>query len=127
MQRKGWAMPKNDENHPNWKGEDAGYSAKHNWIRKVLGKPSKCDRCQTITAKRYEWANKSKQYKRDVADWERLCTSCHRKDGYKNGEYVSPNKGKKMSKKLRKKLSESHKGQVPWNKGLKRTFVEIIQ
>ena len=36
---------------------------------------------------------------------------------FKKG-HVSPNKGKKLSAEHRKKLSDSHKGQIPWNKGL---------
>lgn len=39
----------------------------------------------------------------------------------------SPNKGKKMSDEQRKKISESLKGNIPWNKGLKKsTSVEVI-
>lgn len=52
-----------------------------------------------------------------------LCMSCHAKlhgklkcNPIKNG--TSWNKGKKMSKEHCKKLSESHKGQIAWNKGL---------
>lgn len=32
---------------------------------------------------------------------------------------IPPNKGKRMSDEFRKKCSLSHKGQIPWNKGLK--------
>ncbi len=40
--------------------------------------------------------------------------------GKGNGMYgkTSWNKGKKLSKEHRGKLSESHKGQIPWNKGM---------
>jgi len=36
---------------------------------------------------------------------------------FKKGQ-SSLNKGKKASKETKKKLSESHKGQIPWNKGI---------
>lgn len=106
---------KSGENHPSWKGENAGYNAKHVWIRKVLGTPSRCERCKTITAKKYEWANKSRQYKRDITDWERLCVSCHRKDGYASGEYIHWNKGKH----IQTNTGRTHfkKGQSAWNEG----------
>ena len=41
--------------------------------------------------------------------------------GSNNGMYgrVGPNAGKTFSKEYRQKLSDSHKGQIPWNKGLK--------
>jgi hypothetical protein len=66
---------KGDKN-PNWKGEDAGYIAHHMRIYK-FGKPSLCEHCGTTTAKRFEWANISKEYKMDRSDWLRLCVSCH--------------------------------------------------
>lgn len=37
------------------------------------------------------------------------------------------NKGKKLSKKYRQKLSDSHKGQVPWNKGLTKDTNEMLK
>lgn len=62
-----------------WKGEAAGYQAKHMWIRKQLGTPSKCENCTLISSnsRRFHWANISGEYKRDLSDWVRLCVSCH--------------------------------------------------
>ncbi len=85
---------KRGSEHHLWKGDAAGYSALHAWVRLNFGTPSICDRCKTTTARRYEWANKSRQYLRQADDWERLCASCHRKDGYAAGEYATWNKGK---------------------------------
>ena len=66
--------------HPaNWKGEEASYLAKHDYIQYHYGKPSLCENCGTTTAKKYEWANISGEHKRDRTDYIRLCTSCHRK------------------------------------------------
>lgn len=62
----------------NWKGDQVGYTALHEWITRILGAPNKCEHCGTLVAKKYEWANISKKYKREKSDWIRLCTSCHR-------------------------------------------------
>lgn len=64
------------ENNKNWKGDDAGYGAKHDWVRSRFGKPNKCEFCGT-TKSRFEWANVSGQYKRVRSDWKRLCKKCH--------------------------------------------------
>ncbi len=61
----------------NWKKDKKGYFNLHNWVRKHLGKPKKCDHCGTTTATRYEWANKSGLYKKVLEDWIRLCRKCH--------------------------------------------------
>ena len=77
-----------------WKGIDAGYVAKHMWIVKNYGKASKCEICHAKTASRYEWANISGEYKRDISDYMQLCPSCHRKmdgkDYCKNGHRLVP-------------------------------------
>lgn len=67
----------NNEKMWNWKGDKVGYGALHVWVRKYKGTPNKCEFCQTIQAKRYYWANKSREYKRDLDDWLRLCGKCH--------------------------------------------------
>jgi len=66
------------DKHPNWKGDDVSYPALHGWVRRKLGKPNECVECGVTNAKRYEWANISGKYKRDLKDWKRLCASCHR-------------------------------------------------
>lgn len=80
---------RNGDKAPNWRGEKVGYRAIHNWMETLLGKPSKCDHCHITTAKRFDWANVSGQYKRDVSDWLRLCRSCHRK--YDDGKRKAKN------------------------------------
>lgn len=67
-----------NEKNPNWKGDDVGYTALHDWLYIKLGKPNLCEECGTTKAKKYEWANISGEYKRDISDYKRLCTSCHR-------------------------------------------------
>ena len=68
---------KKDEDSPNWKGDLVGKTALHNWVERKLGKPRICEHCKTKNSKKYEWANKSRLYKRELSDWMRLCTKCH--------------------------------------------------
>lgn len=57
---------------------NAGYTALHEWLYIRLGKPRLCENCGATDKKKYEWANISDKYFRDITDWARLCTSCHR-------------------------------------------------
>lgn len=66
------------KNHK-WKGDKVGYRALHSWVARQLGKPSRCEHCGDTSKRKYEWANKSHEYLRDVNDWIRLCIPCHKK------------------------------------------------
>lgn len=67
-----------EENHCGWKGDDVKYQGLHIWVRKKLGKADKCEECMGLKGSiRYEWANKSGEYKRDLSDWISLCRKCH--------------------------------------------------
>ena len=80
-----------NENHPMWRGDDVGYSGLHTWIHRNLGRAKKCEykNCKyprknkankiIYKPKIYNWANISREYKRDVSDWIQLCPSCHAK------------------------------------------------
>ena len=63
--------------NPNWKGDKVGYWGLHAWVYRLLGKPMFCSLCKTTKARKYEWANISQLYKRDILDWIRLCSKCH--------------------------------------------------
>jgi hypothetical protein len=65
-----------DKNY-RWAGDDVGYFGLHFWIKKVLGRPIKCEFCG-ISKGKIEWANRSHEYKRVISDWVRLCTPCHK-------------------------------------------------
>lgn len=72
------------ENNKLWKGSNVGYVSLHTWLVRNYGKACKCEFCYTLDAKRYEWSNKSGEYKRDISDWMQLCTKCHRSYDIKN-------------------------------------------
>jgi len=70
------------ENHHNWKGDEVGYDALHDWITKNANKIGKCSICgaskDTKDGRTYtQWANISGEYKRDIDDYRELCPSCH--------------------------------------------------
>lgn len=65
--------------NPNWKGDNVGYGALHDWIKKWYGEPRKCEDCNTTDAIKYDWANISGKYLRDRKDWKYLCRKCHHK------------------------------------------------
>jgi len=58
-----------------WKGDDVGYFSLHEWIKKRLPKPERCQRCNTISP--YDLANISGEYNREIGDWWWICRSCH--------------------------------------------------
>jgi len=62
-----------------WKGDDAGYDAKHHWARKYVGTKERCEHCnkKPPDVSRLEMANISGEYLRIASDWLTLCTSCH--------------------------------------------------
>lgn len=73
-------MIKFSEEHHQWKGNDASYSAKHKWVNKYFGKPRKCEDCgfESKNNRQFHWANISGGYLRDRSDWLRLCVPCHK-------------------------------------------------
>lgn len=66
------------KDHWYWRGDEASYYAKHIWLVRHYGRASKCEKCISPIAKRFEWANISGKYKRDIKDYVQLCISCHR-------------------------------------------------
>ncbi|HEC66582.1 MAG TPA: hypothetical protein ENI23_15005 [bacterium] len=74
------SLANSGEKNGMWKGEKVTNKGIHDWLRRRLGKPKKCWWCGLDDPnKRYEWANLSRKYKRDLKDWARLCMSCHSK------------------------------------------------
>lgn len=68
-----------------WKGDNVGYIALHDWVKKWRGKPTKCEHCgienifDKLGRNLIHWANKSQRYLRDTNDWIALCAKCHKK------------------------------------------------
>lgn len=77
-----WMTKRNLENNPGkvgaessqWRGEDVAYITLHSWIARIIVKVE-CERCKR--KENLQYANKSGNYARDVADWFVLCAKCH--------------------------------------------------
>lgn len=66
-----------NENHPQWKGDNASYRTIHQWLQRHYIKTGICSICNK--SKKTDWANVSGNYNReDRNDWIELCRSCHR-------------------------------------------------
>jgi len=67
--------------HRHWKKHQPFYAPIHDWVRRNYGKASKCEnkKCGHPNPKRFEWANISGKYKKDISDFKQLCVSCHRR------------------------------------------------
>jgi len=57
-----------------WKGDEVGYYALHEWVRKRLPKP---DKCECGKEGFIELCCIGHEYKRDLSVWKYLCRSCH--------------------------------------------------
>lgn len=73
-----------DENHPRWKGNEAGNVAIHQWVakHKPLPEDDKCEICYQITNEngitKLELSNiKVHQYTRNIDDYQWTHHSCH--------------------------------------------------
>jgi len=64
------------DKNPSWKGNKVKYRALHQWIRMWKKKSDNCEDCGKKG--RLHIANISGKYKRDVDDFEWLCSSCHK-------------------------------------------------
>lgn len=64
------------------------YRTLHLWVERHLGKPDRCEQCgiDSLPHRNYQWANISKEYKRDLNDWKRLCVICHQR--FDNPNYI---------------------------------------
>ena len=67
-----------EKNH-RWTGDAVKYRALHHWVESKMGKPRCCEYCNNSNLKhrQYQWANISREYKRKISDWMRLCVKCH--------------------------------------------------
>lgn len=87
-----WNKGRTDLPRPiNFKNEDVGYHALHDWVKRHYGKAKKCEHCKIETEK-IEWANRSHEYKRNIKDWIQLCRKCHIKYDRKKGWGIATKK-----------------------------------
>lgn len=71
---------KNGDIPHNWKGDDVGYNALHQWVKRYKGKPMVCEHCgATSKDRKLAWANKDHRYNRNLDDFISLCYPCHKK------------------------------------------------
>lgn len=62
-----------------WKGDKAGYSSIHCWLRTHFGKADHCDMCGgTRGSKNFGWSCRDHSYTRDLQKWWQLCAKCHK-------------------------------------------------
>jgi len=97
------AIKQMGDKNPMWKGDDVGYLALHEWIRKNKPKPKFCEICKVKPP--IDLANISKKYKRDINDFEWICRRCHMK---KDGRL------KRLHRKKIKKIKEKCKSCGNW-------------
>lgn len=89
---------KPNEEHPEWKGNKAGLSSLHYWVKRRKPKPKKCNDCNK--KEKLCLANISGEYKRDINDFEWLCYPCHYQKDWKKIKLT----GKKATWEFKKKL-----------------------
>jgi len=70
-----------EEKSYNWKGDDVGLSALHNWVNKYKGKPKYCEHCgkEYIKERTFDWSNIDHKYRRKLEDFIWLCKKCHKR------------------------------------------------
>jgi len=85
-----------------WKGELAGYAAKHHFLRKILGNAKFCMIDPNHISKKYSWHNIYGNGSRTPSDYISVCESCHRKIHNNNPEILV-----KLKQIIRKKGSDS--------------------
>jgi hypothetical protein len=69
-------MVKYNEDNPSWKGDLAGYHARHDYIRRRKPQPDICEGCGEKA--KLTLANVSGRYLRDVNDWRWACLKCNK-------------------------------------------------
>ena len=74
-----------------WKGDEVGYGALHDWLKSHFGNADRCENpdCSYANPKRFEWALiKGKNYERKRENFMMMCKSCHTKyDGIGKGNW----------------------------------------
>ena len=66
-----------EEKHPFWKGNNVGINALHRWVERRMGKAKHKECAYCGSENNLDWANVSRNYKRNLEDWIPLCGKCH--------------------------------------------------
>lgn len=106
----------------NWKGDNAGYQAKHIWIREKFGSPLDCEQCKKTVenTRKIQWANISGEWWRERNDWRRLCTSCHRKFDLSRGMHHKHGETHEWSVLSEKQVREIKNKYIPLQYGYRK-------
>ena len=69
------SLSKIGKRNPQWKGDNVGTNALHEWVRGRCPSPPKCQRCGKSSP--LDLANKNGNYNRNLDEWWWLCRKCH--------------------------------------------------
>lgn len=64
------------EQHPQWRGDSAGVSALHEWLRANYPKAGRCENCGNSAITAYALIH-GRSYSRSREDYRELCVQCH--------------------------------------------------
>lgn len=70
-------QPRYGPEHPQWRGDDAGYSALHKWLWRNYPKTGVCVMCGQTRRTQWSFLHNSERYTRNIADYRELCVPCH--------------------------------------------------
>jgi len=90
-----------------WKGDDAGYKARHDRVDRARGNADRCIHRRAIgcTSTTYNWAQIKGTSGLDVYDYVPMCRSCHTRYDYKGGKAGVPKPSIQGGKNSRAKLN----------------------
>lgn len=104
------AANRGEKNHM-WKGNNVGYDAVHNWVRKHMSQSELCEMCKKAPS--YDLANVTGSYTRDFSNWQYLCRKCHMEsDGRINNNLKPIEKGMTLSEETKRRMGISKIGNI---------------
>lgn len=94
--------PASGERNFLWKGDDVGNQSLHDWVRRHLLKPSRCQRCGLVPP--FDLANKSGDYKRALTNWWWICRKCHVESDGRLANLIQNSRMRKAAREIAKTL-----------------------
>jgi hypothetical protein len=95
-----------------WKGDNVGYDALHDWVKRHLPKPDLCQSCNKAPVT--DLACVTGAYSRDFDNWRYFCRECHRRYDYDNGMLPKIPANRRCIKCNSDKTYVSKKGHAAW-------------